>query len=83
MRALENFYNALNYHVRLYNRPNNTTWIYDAFDAMDEEGIETTCQLLVKPENPISQQITAITGITNEMREYVFDSFEKFLVKYS
>ena len=40
-KALENFYNALNYHVRLYNRPNNTTWILDAFDAMDEEGVET------------------------------------------
>ena len=40
-RALENFYNALNYHVRIYNRPNNTTWLYDAFDTMDEEGIET------------------------------------------
>ena len=40
-RALENFYNALNYHVRIYNRPNNTTWLYDAFDTMDEDGIET------------------------------------------
>lgn len=40
-KALENFYNALNYHVKLYNRPNNTTWVYDAFDAMDEEGVET------------------------------------------
>ena len=33
-RALENFYNALNYHVRIYNRPNNTTWLYDAFDTI-------------------------------------------------
>ena len=38
-KALEQFYHALRYNRTLYNRP-SLDWFFEAFDAMDEEGVE-------------------------------------------
>jgi len=38
-KALEQFYHALRYNRTLYNRP-NLDWFFEAFDALDEDGVE-------------------------------------------